>query len=395
MKTTNKLISGFFLLLIAFSHNLAKAQTWAQVGPTNYLLTSVAASPDGNSIYVTSTNLIVSRDRGATWTNAAVPGGPYFNWVTTGAFGNGSNVMLGPSYSSQYFLSSDAGQTWRLGGSLGFSAAAMSANGSNILAIGSTLYHSADGGNTWTTNNLPDSTWSAVAICSNGTVMAAVDTGGFVYVSTNGAASWFSNSLAGGLAGASIACSADGSRLVVSSSGNGSPVTFSASGYSIFLSTNSGGTWQTTATPAVQWRQVTCSANGNRINAVSHDGCVFTSPDGGQTWAYISNPVLPWSGLAASADGSSLAAITFTVAGAVPECNLYIYSTPLVPALQVLYSGAQAALTWPSTSLGCALQQSSSLSPAAWTTLTNPVAQVNQVIVSAPGASSFFRLKQP
>jgi hypothetical protein len=99
---------------------------------------------------------------------------------------------------------------------------------------------------------------------------------------------------------ASIASSADGSRLVAGAFERG-----------IFTSTNSGLTWMQTSAPNENWWSIASSADGMKLVAAagSIPGGVYTSTDGGSTWVSNNLPIESWSSVASSADGSKLVAV--------------------------------------------------------------------------------------
>ena len=111
---------------------------------------------------------------------------------------------------------------------------------------------------------------------------------------------------------ASIACSADGTRVIACA--GGSPVYEIPSG--IYVSPDGGTNWMLTTAPTTYWASVACSADGTNLVAVSGTisrlGGIFTSSDGGLTW--VSNRVAAqhWQSVASSADGSRLFAATTT-----------------------------------------------------------------------------------
>jgi len=98
----------------------------------------------------------------------------------------------------------------------------------------------------------------------------------------------------------SIACSADGSKLVAGTYGQ------------IYASTNRGQTWATNHSPsAYLWTSVASSADGFKLIAAAGfpmTGPVYTSTDSGQTWISNNLPSKMWFFVISSADGSKLAA---------------------------------------------------------------------------------------
>jgi len=108
---------------------------------------------------------------------------------------------------------------------------------------------------------------------------------------------------------ASIACSADGRKLVAVNDDmyfNGDNFVFYGS---IYTSTNSGTSWtQATNAPPAGWIKVASSADGNNLVALPADGPIYTSTDSGITWMPINTPSSLLNYIASSADGTKLVA---------------------------------------------------------------------------------------
>lgn len=107
----------------------------------------------------------------------------------------------------------------------------------------------------------------------------------------------------------SIACSADGSKLVAGNVNmyfNGDDYVFYGS---LFTSTNSGASWtQATNAPPAGWIAVTSSADGNNLVALPAGGPLYASRDCGTTWAPVNTPSSLLNCIASSADGTKLVA---------------------------------------------------------------------------------------
>jgi photosystem II stability/assembly factor-like uncharacterized protein len=406
------MLAGFIL-----TNHSANAQTWTLTSAPSNNWTSVACSADGSVIVAASTNEIdVSTNAGATWQYRNVY--DYLGWTSVAASSDGKHLVAAlpfyQAYSPYYpppsnlvFLSTNTGRSWFASGpptNLYWYAVAASSDGGKLLAAAITwsnynvyrsgsLFYSPDGGVLWSNcfPNLVSSSWTAATISSNGNVMAAVSSIGtneYVFVSTNAAVSWFSNCFSTSLTQlqSSLACSADGSKLVLAASGN-----------SIYISTNFGVNWSQTATPRPLWSHVVCSADGSRIIAVSNDGLVFGSVNGGATWNSLTNPYQYWVGIAASADASKLVMVSANPVSWSWHKYGYVftYSAPATQVLNIALSGGNASLTWPWPSSDVVLQRSPSLASPNWTTLTNVPAVVNQLILPATNSSNFYRLATP
>ncbi|MGN6556296.1 MAG: hypothetical protein ACTHLW_21500 [Verrucomicrobiota bacterium] len=98
-----------------------------------------------------------------------------------------------------------------------------------------------------------------------------------------------------------IACSADGTTLLLSGFRISIP---------IYLSTNSGATWTTTSAPVGTWDSFAISADRTKLVAANYDPRgIYTSADGGRTWISNSVPTAGWTSVAGSADGRRLVAV--------------------------------------------------------------------------------------
>ena len=158
------------------------------------------------------------------------------------------------------------------------------------------IYISADSGGTWISNTVSPKSWVGVASSADGTKLAAVDSVGDVYTSTNSGTFSFQSSIPERLS--CVASSADGTKLVAAGL-NGS----------IYISTNSGGTWSpSSGTSGKIWESVASSADGTKLVAAALNDSVYTSTDSGNTWISNNLPHLTWVSVASSADGNILAA---------------------------------------------------------------------------------------
>ena len=396
--------------------NFSSAQTWIQTSAPTNSWRSVASSADG-------TRLVAVAD-----STAGIPAGP-------GAI----------------YLSTNSGVTWNQSGAPGnyWGSVASSADGTKLVALAGGPYTSTNSGATWTSDGLTNGLvwWSAVS-SADGTVLAALaapfsvyPTSGAVFISTNSGMSWVSNSITEASLEA-IACSADGTKMVVASSWgiytstnsgsdwsswnvtNNVPAGWSAVASSadgtklvaiknslIFISTDSGMTWTQTSAPATNWTAVASSADGSKLVAVAggsnddgplvvyHDCPIYTSTDFGVTWISNSLPVGGWSPLgtsvASSADGGRLSAV---VNPRPFGGGIWMLQTTPVPSISARPTNGSLALSWLVASTNFVLQQSTDLS--SWSDLTNtPVLNLanlhDEVALPFVGTSSFYRLKTP
>jgi hypothetical protein len=369
-----------------------------------------------------------------------------------------------------------------------WSGVACSVDGIKLVAVvaqdrsgnGGPIYTSADSGVTWTATKAPRDFWTSVASSADGTRLTAGNWRKPIYTSVDSGASWIESdspswflSVASSndgtkLFGAStyiytltpadgwlaldspfyspwksVACSADGSRLIAGSvtwgtttidpDGNAMPPVLVHG--SVWTSADSGATWQFQNVPLGEWYCVSSSADGSRLVAMG-GGLAYTSEDSGTNWTKVSVPVQTWTALASSADGTKLVAvasdlkqifmssdagITWTNAGA--PCadwtsvassadgskvvavaggdsavgRIYTWRAAL-PALSITLSANTALISWPASAVGFGLQENPDLNSKNWTDLTSTPAvtnQQNQLIVSTSDGTRFYRLNHP
>jgi len=157
---------------------------------------------------------------------------------------------------------------------------------------------------TWTQQTSAGSRyWFSIASSADGTKLAAVVNGEYIYTSINSGASWTQQTSAGSRNWNSIASSADGTKLAA----------VAAFGGYIYTSTDSGNTWiQQTSAGTNQWLSIASSADGTKLAAGISNGYIYTSTDSGASWTQqTSAGTNQWFSIASSADGTKLAAAGF------------------------------------------------------------------------------------
>jgi hypothetical protein len=131
-----------------------------------------------------------------------------------------------------------------------------------------------------------------------------------------------------------VACSADGSKVVLGSSGNiftsvnyganftlrsigarfvacsadGNRVIAAQSGGFVYISSDFGATWAQQSLAGANWSSVASSADGTRLVATVNGGLIYTSTDSGNTWIAQNSGSRSWSSVACSGDGTKLIA---------------------------------------------------------------------------------------
>jgi hypothetical protein len=168
----------------------------------------------------------------------------------------------------------------------------------------------------------------------------------------------------------------------------------------IYISVDSGDTWNLTSAPSNYWGFVTSSADGKTIVAVRNggeSGSICLSTDYGATWT-TNSPMLSWGALAASADGGKLAATVANYTAITNQGRIYVSPSIVSPMMFLRPGNRGVKLSWLVPSTNFVLQQSGDL--AAWSNITNsPVLNLsnlqNEVELPSTNGTGFYRLKMP
>lgn len=160
---------------------------------------------------------------------------------------------------------------------------------------------------TWTQGSVTYP-WTRAASSADGTKVVAVLSNSFVLLSINGGVNWTSAS------GhppqdyylTSIACSADGTNLIVAGGNQ-----LMAPVQPICTSTNFGASWVTNNAPRAYWTSVASSSSGSVLAAASTAVGVYVSTNAGSSWNQASLPTtMYWASVSCSADGMLLAVVS-------------------------------------------------------------------------------------
>ncbi|MCY2986850.1 MAG: hypothetical protein NTY19_03165, partial [Planctomycetota bacterium] len=175
---------------------------------------------------------------------------------------------------------------------------ASSDDGNRLVAVvsGGQIYTSQDSGTNWTPRD-SNRDWVAVASSADGTHLVAAATSGSkggVFTSSDAGVTWLQRSTIMS-AVTDVACSSDGTKLVVS-----------RSGYPLLTSSDGGTNWTARET-ARSWSCVASSGNGTMLTACVYGDRIFASTNAGVTWG--SFPVTgTWFSVACSLSGSRVVA---------------------------------------------------------------------------------------
>jgi hypothetical protein len=189
---------------------------------------------------------------------------------------------------------------WRKTGapSLQYNSIACSADGRKIyVATTAGIWASYDGGATWIQTSASQDNIKGIACSTNGNVVAA-GYQSYVTTSIDSGTNWGSYQFTGGSAVNFFALSDDG-RVMLSG------------GY-VSVSTDTGGTWNTTPLGAIGDGGVAVCKNGGLLIVAGHTSFgIYTSTNTGTTWQMTAAPNANYNGLAASADGSIILAVAY------------------------------------------------------------------------------------
>jgi hypothetical protein len=385
------------------------AQSWTMTSAPITNWSSIACSADGTKVVALgSWQIYLSTNSGLSWAAKIAPSGP---WISASSSANGDMLVAAQDDDFVQLLiyaSANGGADWGLVNSMGYTRGiACSADGWNVVRVESprashnanvgNIYRSTNGGIDWLSTSAPLLRWQSVACSADGSRLVAgcygSDAGGGpIYSSTNGGTSWDLTS-APPKYWASVASCVNGSKLVAAAH-------YDAGGYtqpgSVYVSVDAGLTW-TSSTPMAYWTGVASSSDGTKIVAVAgalppdlFSGPIYSSEDSGRTWTSNSAPILSWSAVASSVDGSTRFAAAY-------GGGIYKWQTAPKPVLEIIASGAGPLLSWTAPSINFVLQQTPDLSLDKWATvpLTPTLNYTNlqyQVSIAKLQGTVFYRL---
>ena len=385
MKPFLNLLLVISLLLVP---QFSSAQTWTQTFAPSNNWDCIALSADGSKlIAITAGADWVSTNSGLTWVSNSMPTTAVF-WASLASSADGNKLVVARgSYLSPIYTSIDSGITWASNNIVAYwGSVASSADGEKLIAVshysdifndsGAAVWTSTNAGLNWISNNVPGHIYYSAASSSDGTTLVVGCDSGSLFVSTNSGLSWQATILPTTNWLGTVASSADGTKLVAAAH-NGP----------MFSSTNSGTTWITNTASNALWTFVATSADGTKLLA-NATWYVYDSTNTGTTWA--SNGVFSvyYSG-AISADGNKLA-----------TCNngdgrIYTSYTTPAPHLSLKPSQTNLTVSWLVPSTNFVLQQSADLT--SWSSVTdtptlNFTNLQEQVIVPPTNGDKFYRL---
>jgi photosystem II stability/assembly factor-like uncharacterized protein len=405
MKVHISSIKLIFLCLGVFGFR-GQAQTWTISNAPVINWQSIAISADGRKIVAAPFGGLIytSPDGGLSWTATSAPSNL---WNSVACSADGSRILAAAN-ASPLLLSTNFGKTWYSSCAAlpDWWSVACSGNGEELAALGcfwqnfipwTSVYTSSDLGATWNVAADLSRDCDFLAASADGTTIAAKGFGiGSVAplaTSKNWGQAWQS---AGDATWTSVALSADGTKILASSSAIwelGVPAL-------LLASTNGGVTWaghpppgyfvpEITVNPAAYFLWIASSARGS-FTAAAYGGGIYTSTDFGSTWVTNNAPNTNWQCIACSADGQKMVA-------AVWGGGIYTFQGGAEPSLSIKHCHDTLALSWTIPSKDFKLQESFSPEPGAWTSATvTPVPSFTtlqyQASVPKSRTTRFYRL---
>ena len=371
-----------------------RGQTWIQTGAPSNVWSAVTCSADGRFALASANPLragpiYVSTNSGTNW---SVTSAPVVNWYSIACSADGMRSVAA-AYGNGIYTSADGGMTWSSNNIPGvtngaWESVSLSADGLTIFAVprdNYIMYSSTNFGGTWQrrTNNLAD--LISVAASAEGRFAVASDTQGNVATTTNLGANWSINVKVSPLYGTwvvHLSASADGRTVLAAVMYGG-----------MYASTNRGLAWFSNSLPSnSSWFASAASADGTRLVAGAQKGLIYSSTNSGATWESNSAPALFWQSAACSADGNAVFA-------APSNGGIWVRRTVPTPVLNVKFSVLGPLLSWGVPSANFVLQRADDLVTPNWSDVRNvPVLNLtnlqNQVSLPWGGGLEIFRLRE-
>jgi photosystem II stability/assembly factor-like uncharacterized protein len=376
-------------------------EKWAKVNAPSSAYEYVACSADGTTVYAGtpdqggSLNTIFrSHDSGQTWTDL----GTFGNWQGVSCSYDGQVVAAASGFNNSDFIySTNGGTNWNAGPSDNTVPewVAVSGNGKFILceARGNNPYFSTNSGATWQQVPLPVNSFGlssagAVAASYSGNQLLVARLSS-IWHSTDGGQTWSALTAAPNNGWGALAVSADGQIIL------GGTSDYTARYY---ISTNGGVSFSTNSFPVAEYfNSAAMSADGQRMLLVApYSGLVYESFDTGAHWSLANVPSEQWIGAACSTNGSTKYISGGDIWKAAPPA--WPPGNSPVP-LTLNFNNQYPVLSWPAFTPGFSLQSNTNLASTNWVGVPYP-AQFNrgatcQVTDLPSGGAKFYRLQSP
>jgi hypothetical protein len=293
---------------------ILRGVTWSSIDSSSDGTLLVASATDGGSPNPSAAGVYLSRDSGVTWSKTSLPA---TNWVGVTTSANGNNLVA-TSYSGYVYRSTDAGATWTRVVSINdyFTGIGASSDGAyvSIVTNRGAVYISSNSGVSFTKISRPQFA-NAITINSSGQYQYITGSGnvsGDIYKSSDYGASWTDVTASGtgsNLFYKSITTSSDGSLIAAAATAGSGTAT------GIFMSRDFGDTWfKATVSPDPgRWQAIASNNDGTRIIAASYGRDLYLSTDSGATWQN-KTPISighnqNWSAVSITSDGMKFAGV--------------------------------------------------------------------------------------
>jgi len=356
---------------------------------------AVASSADGTKLIAANANgsIWTSTNSGNNWTQSIAPN---YNWTGVASSADGMklaavslNSQYG-SYSGLIYTSINSGLTWAATGATPNSWLCVCSSSDGVkLAAGNenqSMDFSTNSGVSWNPVSIIDGVYCLSIACSaDGSKIISTDS--YISTSNDSGATWSQGSAPNGQVWSAVASSSDGNDLIAVAPPAPMPGGASASG-GVCTSTNSGTNW--TSNYNISPSSVASSSDGTKLVAAVNGGHIYFSTNSGKVWDH-SGPIASWSAVASSADGAKLVAV-------VNGGGIWTAQSSPHPSINITLTNACLQLSWLLPSMDFQLQSSYDL--INWSTITNtPVLNLinlkNNLLLQNSNGNCFYRLKSP
>jgi len=337
--------------------------TWTQSSVSSNNWTCVGCSADGSRLvaatsgYYGAGGIYISQDSGASWNRTSAPSN---SWLALACSADATTLVAAAanggfrrSIPGHIYVSNDGGLTWTTGSpAANWTALFSSADGYRVTATDPqgrlfTLPYLGP----WKVADATDNDWNSVACSADGTKVVAAASGfagNYLYNSTNGGASWATGIAPSNVSWSCLASPSKGTRLVAAASAS-----TNAYGGPIYVSTNAGASWTPTPAPNRVWGSVATSSDGTALLAASPEnaqrgtgwGQVYLSSNAGAAWRPAPVPLDAWSSVACSSDGTKLlAASHYSGSGAAYDGAMFSSTNSGATWTQIAWADDWSAL---------------------------------------------------
>lgn len=286
----------------------ADIYTWTTSSVPSSITYRVAMSSDASVILSAKSGggVYLSTNSGTSFAPQSF--GNYQHAVAVSADGN--KLFAARVDASVVWVSTDRGQNWtQVTGQTrasGNNNACMSADGSvwAVSSNGGSMYVSTNNGSTWTADaNLGTGNWWACGLSNDGSTRVVTNlTAGTVKYSTNSGATWATSSTSMNWPYC-VGLSSDGTKVIVAD----------RDVKIMYRSTNSGASFVNNYTFPSSIFTCASSSDGTKLVAGLYPGAIYVSTNSGTSWNAESSPPTneQWYSAAITADGSKIFAAAF------------------------------------------------------------------------------------